>query len=666
MLIVVVAEKGISLFKISILKILAHKLTFDIILLFSSLLFSSLLFSSLLFSSLLFSSHLFSSLLFSYLADDENPDRRSDSRVPHSSSMSASAPSVPPGASRILKRVRDTFDEPDDVSNLASASSTSATAMTESGKKIRRTLTEKQQSYANEREKENEMNVRSRAQRKDEMTDSKRERENILRIAALNAAAYQPLPSNENAPKKTKKRVSFGEGSSLASYKFIKTNTELKADMKIFEDFQRLEGLAQHNSAQSDQTPSYSVYPSSPTVASSPGKSQPTASFNASTALAGAASNHTSQQNHTTPTALLGPKGPQVPPSIRPPGDKFNSITTAPPIAPTHHRPASSSTGTLHQEAVRPAQHDTHITSMPPPTISMRSQHITPAPIPPPAIPQPTPTVTAQPYNTGRPPATMPVYVPSIEIASTFPPDRGAQPLPSTLPPRYQGAPTSSWDAHPAEGRLPAYLHAQHPAEAPHASYPAPPVNPPPPTPPPQPIQPAEPTVYADSYRDSAYQSNHLNSRHQGSKLAARSDMYQRIETEQTVTVSFDADARRGDSVTSEDILAWSISRSGQDMAAVAAIKQSPPPPTTVRASAPVPVPVPVPLPVPIPVPVPAPAPTLLAPARKITKPSFYIARFDVPKYVDLNSRRRMHAHVHLYFYSFILIHIHVHKARDL
>ena len=571
-------------------------------------------------------------------------------------------PGAPPGASRILKRVRDTFDEPDDVSNVASTSSTSATVMTESGKKIRRTLTEKQQFYADEREKENEMNVRSRAKRNDEMSDSKRERENILRIAASNAAAYQPRPSDENAPKKTKKRVSFGEGSNLASYKFIKTNTELKADMKIFEDFQRLEGLAQISSAQSEQTPSYLVFPSSPPVISSPGKSQPTASFNASTAMAGAASNNTSQQNHIIPTALLGPKGPQVPASIRPPGDKFNMITKAPPIAPTQYRPASFSTGTLQQETVRGAQHDTHITTMPPPTILMRSQHITPAPIPPPAMPQPTPTVAAQPYNTARPPAAMPAYVPSVQIAATFPPDRGAQPLPSTLPPRYQGAPTLSWDVHPADGRLPAYLHAQHPAEAPYASYPAPPVNPPPPPPPPQPIQPAEPTGYADPYSDSMRHTNHLNSRHQGSTLAARSDMHQRIETEQTVIVSFDADARRGDSVTSEDILAWSISRSGQDMAAVAAIKQSPPPPAPVRASAPVPAPSPVPLPVP------APAPALLAPARKITKPSFYIARFDVPKYVDLKSHRRMHAHVHLHSYAFMLIHIHihVHTARDL
>lgn len=525
------------------------------------------------------------------------------------------------------------LDEPDDVSNSTSTPSTSATLMTESAKKIRKVLTEKQQSYANEREKENEMNARSRTERKGEnLTNSKRERENVLRIAAINAAAYKQLPSqllDENTPKKAKKRVSFGEGSSLASYQFIKTNTELKADMKKFEEFQRLEGLAQNNSnsAQSDQTISYSVYPSSPPVSStsSPGKSQPTASFNASTAMAGASSNHTSLQNHTTPTALSGPKGPLVPQSIRPPGDKFDTITTAPPIAPTHHRPASASTstGTLQQEAVRAAQHDTHITSMPPPTISMRLQHVTLAPIPPPAMPQPTPTVATQPYNTVRPPAAMPVYMPSVQTASTFPSDRGALTMP--LPPRYQGAPTSSWDVHPADSTLPAYLHTQHPADAPYAPYPAPPVNPPPPPPLPQPIQPAEPTGYADSYRDSTYQSNQLNSRHQGSTLAARSDMYQGIETEPNVTVSFDADARRGDNVNSEDILAWSISRSGQDMAAVAAIKQSLPPPAPVRALAPVPVPVPVP------VPAPAPAPAPLAPARKITKPSFYIARFDVP-----------------------------------
>ena len=562
-------------------------------------------------------------------ADDENPDSRSDSRMSHSSSLSASVPTASSGASRILKRVRDALDEPDDLSNLASASSTAATLMTKSAKKIRRVLSEKQQSYANEREKENEMNVSSRAERKGEnSTNSKRERKNVLKIAALNAAACQSLPSqliDENVPKKAKKRVSFGEGSSLASYQFIKTNTELKADMKKLEEFQRLEGLAKNNSAQSDQTTSYSVYPSSPPVSStsSPGKSQPTAAFNASTAMAAAASNHTSLQNHTTPTALSGPKGPLVPPSIRPPGDKFNTIATAPPIVPTHHRPASTSSGTLQQEAVRAAQHDTHITSMPPPTISIRSEHVTSAPIPLPVMPQPTPTVAAQPYSTVRPPAAMPVYVPSVQIASTFPPDRGAQPLPLPLPPRYQGAPISSWDVQPTDSRLPAYLHTQHPADAPYAPYPVPPANPPPPPPPPQPIQPAEPTGYADFYRDSTYQSNHLNSRHQGSTLAARSEMHQRIETEQNVTVSFDADARRGDNVNSEDILAWSISRSGQDTAAVAAIKQSLPPPAPVRALAPVPVPVPVP--------VPASAPALLAPARKITKPSFYIARFDVP-----------------------------------
>jgi hypothetical protein len=570
-------------------------------------------------------------------------------------------PAAATGTYRIPKRVRDVPDYPDDVSEPLPPSPIIA-----SSKKSRKEQTEKQ--CANERKKEYEINKSNRAQHNDDgMTDRKKERESL--IASMNANLYKERSlflSNENSrdspgvSQNKRKRVSFGEGSELTSFRYIETNTMAQASKKVMEEFDRMNAENEGNGTQSDPNASSSHNSSSSpfSTSSSTSRANPQSMVPSRAPVnpSPAASNPFPQQNLINTATVTGPNrssGPpqasyleaaraapqdtrtaaMPPPAIPPPAIPVRAYGAPSDVTPTPAMPLPALTP-------RAAPQDTRTAAMPPPAIPppvipVRAYRAPSDVTPTPAMPLPALTPAAQPYNnirTPNAPPTMPAFTPTAKTATVLPPDTGVQ----HAPPRYPSVTAPSWNVYTGDDRLPAYLNAEYPRDTAFAPPPLPPAPVRPPPTPPQPSQPSQPA-------DRAYQSTPLNRADNGQQSAARSANYEGSDSGQSVTVSFDVDARRGDGVGSDDIPAWSISRTAQDTAAVAAIKQSPPSnyPAPIRAPAPAPAPALAPAPIPAPAPVPAVPP---APARKITKPSFYIARFDVPMYAHLISHIACHA----------------------